>query len=410
MKTGTLNAVLALVAICIVLTVINAAVQYLTQDYTTETALLSVGSDSELVQGVFIRDEKVISYSGKGVISYEVSDGGKLGIGSPIATVYSTETQIGIKQRIAALQKEYAVLERISNPGTTKTAQPSNLSALFTERYKDFLYHREQGDLAALPEQSEELVVLLSTYQLVTGQDAGYTQKMLEVKAEIEALQEEQEEPLDTITAEEAAYFVSYADGYEDELNLEMVNDITPQMIAGIKDNPSNKNGVVGKLIEGYRWVLAAVVDNSDKIYQLDDRVTLKFASTSEMIRGTITALNMGNDPGQTVALITCDAMTYDLVQHRTDTVEIIRGEYQGIRVPRSALHFKEIENEEGRMETVRGVYILNGEQPEFRMLMKPENGFYEGDDYVIAAQTTDSDYLMLYDSIITKGIDADGQ
>ena len=184
MKTGTLNAVLALVAICIVLTVINAAVQYLTQDYTTETALLSVGSDSELVQGVFIRDEKVISYSGKGVISYEVSDGGKLGIGSPIATVYSTETQIGIKQRIAALQKEYAVLERISNPGTTKTAQPSNLSALFTERYKDFLYHREQGDLAALPEQSEELVVLLSTYQLVTGQDAGYTQKMLEVKAE----------------------------------------------------------------------------------------------------------------------------------------------------------------------------------------------------------------------------------
>ena len=182
------------------------------------------------------------------------------------------------------------------------------------------------------------------------------------------------------------------------------------EMIAGIKDNPSNKNGVVGKLIEGYRWVLAAVVDNSDKIYQLDDRVTLKFASTSEMIRGTITALNMGNDPGQTVALITCDAMTYDLVQHRTDTVEIIRGEYQGIRVPRSALHFKEIENEEGRMETVRGVYILNGEQPEFRMLMKPENGFYEGDDYVIAAQTTDSDYLMLYDSIITKGIDADGQ
>ena len=78
MKTGTLNAVLALVAICIVLTVINAAVQYLTQDYTTETALLSVGSDSELVQGVFIRDEKVISYSGKGVISYEVSDGGNV--------------------------------------------------------------------------------------------------------------------------------------------------------------------------------------------------------------------------------------------------------------------------------------------------------------------------------------------
>ncbi len=410
MRNGTLTVVIVLVAVFVILTVINVAVQHVTQDYVTETALLSVGSDSELVQGVFIRNENVITYDGEGVISYEVSDGGKLGIGSTIATVYSSETQIDIKQRIAALQKEYALLERISNPGTTQTAQPANLSELFTERYKDFLYHREQNDLSMLDSQREEMVVLLSTYQLVTGQDSGYAKKMLEIEAEIQALQEQQEEPLDTIPAEEAAYFVSYADGYEDTLNLDMLDTITPQMLDGIRDNPSNENGVVGKMIDGYQWALACVVDNSDKIYQVDDRVTLKFASTSEMVRGNIISLKNGVNARQTVAVIQCDAMTYDLVQHRTDTVEIIRGEYQGIRVPRSALHFREIENEDGRMETVRGVYILNGEQPEFRMLKKPPNGFYEGDDYVIAAQTTDSDYLMLYDSIITKGIDADGQ
>ena len=406
MKNGTLSVVLVLVAVSVIVTVINIAVQHFTQDYVTETALLSVGSDSELVQGVFIRNEKVITYNGNGVISYEVSDGGKLGIGSTIATVYSNETQIGIKQRIAALQKEYALLERISNPGTAKTAQPSSLSELFTQHYKDFIYHREQGDLTSLPEQSDEMVVLLSTYQLVTGQDSGYEKKMREIQAEIEALQSQQEMPLDIIPAEEAAYFVSYADGYEDELHLDMLDTITPQMLAKIVDNPSNANGVVGKLIEGYQWALACVVDNSEKIYQQGDRVTLKFASTSEKVRGTIDSLTTGVSPKQTVAVITCDAMTHDLVQHRTDTVEIIRGEYQGILVPRSALHFKEVENSEGRMETVRGVYILSGEQPEFRRL----DVIYEGSDYVITAQTTDRSCLMLYDSIITKGIDADGQ
>ena len=371
MKNGTLSVVLVLVAVSVIATVINIAVQHFTQDYVTETALLSVGSDSELVQGVFIRNEKVITYQGKGVISYEVSDGGKLGIGSTIANVYSNENQIGIKQRIASLQKEYALLERISNPGTAKTAQPSNLSELFTQHYKDFLYHREQGNLAALPEQSDEMVVLLSTYQLVTGQDGGYDKKMKKIQAEIEALE-----------------------------------DITPQMLAKIEDNPSNANGVVGKLIEGYQWALACVVDNSEKIYQQNDRVTLKFASTSEKVRGTIQSLTTGVSAKQTVAVIICDTMTHDLVQHRTDTVEIIRGEYQGILVPRSALHFKEVENEEGRMETVRGVYILSGEQPEFRRLKVK----YEGSDYVISEQTTDRSCLMLYDSIIMKGIDADGQ
>lgn len=407
MGDKTLTVVITLVAVSLILTVINVAVQRFTQDYVTETALLSVGSDSELVTGVFIRNEKVITYTGEGVVSYEVSDGGKLGIGSPIATIYSSDTQIGIKQHIASLKKDLALLERISNPGTTKTAQPSNLSELFTEHYKEFLYQREQGNLQALPEQSEEMVVLLSTYQLVTGQDSGYEKKILEIQAEIEALEAEQEEPLNTLTAEEASYFVSYADGYEDELNLDMLDTITPQMLEGIKDNPSNQNGVVGKLIDGYQWALAAKVNNSDKIYQQGDRVTLKFASTSGMIRGTITSLISGNDARQTIAIIMCDTMTYDLVQHRTDTVEIIRGEEkEGILVPRSAIHFKEVENDEGRLETVRGVYVLDGEQPEFRQLQV----IYEGGDYVISAQTTDSSYLMLYDSIIMKGIDADGK
>ena len=187
---------------------------------------------------------------------------------------------------------------------------------------------------------------------------------------------------------------------------MDMLDTITPQMLAKIEDHPSNADGVVGKLIEGYQWALACVVDNSEKIYQQGDRVTLKFASTSEKVRGNILSLTTGVSPKQTVAIIMCDAMTHDLVQHRTDTVEIIRGEYQGILVPRSALHFKEIENEEGRMETVRGVYILSGEQPEFRRLKVK----YEGSDYVISEQTTDRSCLMLYDSIIMKGIDADGQ
>ena len=98
--------------------------------------------------------------------------------------------------------------------------------------------------------------------------------------------------------------------------------------------------------------------------------------------------------------------MTYDLVQHRAETVEIIRGEYQGIMVPKDALHFKLITDEEtGETENVRGVYILSGEQPEFRRVKV----VYEAGDYLISAQTTDSDFLHLYDSIIMKGIDADG-
>ncbi|MDE5737656.1 MAG: hypothetical protein K2H93_04750, partial [Oscillospiraceae bacterium] len=106
MNSEMLSAVLVLVAVFIIITVVNVILKQFGKGYETETALLSQGSDSEFVQGVFIRDETVITYTGNGVISYEVSDGGKLGIGSAIANVYSSENQIEIKQKIANLENE----------------------------------------------------------------------------------------------------------------------------------------------------------------------------------------------------------------------------------------------------------------------------------------------------------------
>ncbi len=407
MKSGPLNVFLVLVAAFVILTVANIIYRTLNKDYETETALLSTGIDSEQVKGVFIRDEQVITYDGDGVISYEISDGGKLGIGSVIAGVYPSESQIELKQRIASLETELSLLRRISNPGTTQTAQPSGISELFDQTYMEYLFQREQRNYDDL--QREEMVVLLSTYQLVTGMDTGYEDKISQLESELNTLKQAQQAPLKTITADRAAYFVSYADGYEDTLRTDSISSLTPDQLSEVKDAPSNADGVVGKLIDSYQWMLAAVVDNSDKFYEKGKWVTLKFSSTSEQVRGQIVSVNSDAGNTKTVIVISCETMTYDLVQHRTETVEIIRGvgEYTGIMVPRSAQHFSTVTDPEtGEEETVVGVYVLNGEQPEFRRL----DVIYGDTDHVISAQHEEEGYLQLYDSIITKGIDADGQ
>ncbi|MBE6875559.1 MAG: hypothetical protein E7496_02355 [Ruminococcus sp.] len=417
MNSEMLSAVLVLVAVFIIITVVNVLFKQLNQSYQTETALLSQGSDSEQVQGIFIRNEKVITYKGNGVISYEVPDGGKVGTGGVIANVYSSENQIEIEQKIASLQNELYLLERISNPGTTQTAQPSNIAELFTQNYKDYLYSREQHVLSSMQATREEMVILLSTYQLITGKDSSYADQIRAIRSEIASLKQAQEEPLDVITADSAAYFVSYADGYESDLTLSDINALTVRQLQNIEDTGTEQKdaSVIGKLIDNYQWVLAAVVDNSEKKYKQGDTLTLKFASTSETVTGEITSVNAESGDTQTIIGITCEEMTYDLVQHRTEHVELIRDEYQGIRVPRSALRFRSIteevtDEETGKITQVttryRGVYVLDGEQPEFRKL----DVVYEGTDYVISAQRTEKSYLGLYDSIITKGIDADGE
>ncbi len=416
MNSEMLSAALVMIAVFIIMIVVNVVVKQLNQDYETETALLTEGRASEQVQGVLIRNEQVISYRGGGVISYEVPDGGKVGTGGVIANVYSSENQIEIEQKITSLQNALYLLERISNPGTTQTAQPANIAELFTQQYKNYLYQREQHVLTDLQASREEMLVLLSTYQLITGKDSSYAEQMRNIRAEIAALQKSQEKPLDVITADSAAYFVSYADGYESELTLSDIPTLTAAQLEAVQDGEKSSNpAAVGKLIENYQWVLAAVVDNSEKIYRQGDVLTLKFASTSETVTGEITSVNAAEGDARTVLGITCEAMTYDLVQHRTEHVELIRGDYSGIRVPRSALRFRSITEEVRDEDTgnvmqvttrYRGVYILDGEQPEFRKL----DVIYEGPDYVISGQKTAKGYLALYDTIITKGIDADGE
>ncbi len=414
MNSGMLRLVFGLIAICGIVITINIFYKKMHQDYKTETALLSVGSDTELVQGVFIRDEEVITYGGQGILNYEVPDGGKLGIGSVIANVYSSETQIEIKQRIEQLENIYALLERISNPGTTQTAQPTNISTLLTETYKSFLYDRERNKLTNLQAEREEMAVLLSTYRLVTGKDSGYEERMEAIRSEINSLILAQEAPLNTIRANRTAYFVSYVDGMEDTFRLDNIESLTVEQLEGVTDSYQTGNLAVGKLIDGYDWVLAAVVDNTEKIYEVEDRITLKFASTSDTVTGEIIMLNSAEGTDKTVIAISCETMTYDLVQHRTENVELIRGEYKGIKVPRNALHFQTFAEESTDpvtgetvtdMVSYRGVYVLNGEQPEFRKL----DVIYEGSDYVISSQNAGSGYLLLYDSIITGGIDGEG-
>lgn len=419
MNSEMLSAVLVLVAVFIILTVVNVVVKQFRQSYVTETALLTQVSDSELVQGVFIRDETVITYDGDGVISYEVPDGGKLGIDSVIANVYSSESQIEIRQKIESLENELYLLKRISNPGTTKTAQPSNIAELFTQNYKSFLYQRERNDLSSLQESREEMAVLLGTYQLITNNDTDYRERMNAIQGEIVALQQSQEVPVSVITADTASYFVSYADGYEDELKLEDINTLTVEQLQNVQNHMLTDSKIVGKLIDNYQWMLAVVVDNSDRKYKSGDKLSLKFASTSDTVTGIISSVNASAGDAQTILGITCEIMTSDLVQHRTENVELILDKYhddiQGIRVPRSALHFRpiteEVKDEEtGAVKQVttqyRGVYVLDGEQPEFRKL----DVIYEGEDYVISSQRPEREYLALYDSIITKGIDADGE
>lgn len=417
MNSATSRILSILLLVCITASLLSIVIHLNDEEYKTETAIYAEADDSVSFKAVYIRNEEVVRYSGNGVVSYAVSDGGKLGKGSVIADIYADESQIDVKQKIDDINNQLNILKKIQNPGTIESAQPANLATLIDEKYRSIISDRESGNIEDISSKRDELAVLLSTYQLVTDAASDFTKRINDLNTQITQLKSTETVSLDSIVSDKSAYFVSYADGYEEQLTVDKLSSITPELIGSVKDSgPLNEGDIVGKLIEGYEWYAAGVIDNREAKFAIDEDVTLKFQSTSDTVEGTVYDIRDTKLPGQSIVIVKCDEITYDLVQHRTEQVEMIKGEgeHEGIKVSRKAIRFKDIEEtvideETGEKTTktvnCKGVYVKLGEQINFKKL----DVIFEGNNYVLSSMNAGSDYVSLYDDIVVEGVGADG-
>ena len=381
----------------------------------TETALMDEAVLSTKLKGVFIRNEEPVSYSGNGVLSYNVNDSGKVGMGTVIAEVYPDDTQIGTNSEIERLNKKLSILKKIQNPGTLESAQPGSLSESIKENYRSLVYARDMKDYGSLEDISENLLIQMSTYQIITNEVENFNGQVSNINIQLDELKKNSVKPAETIKAEKTGYFVSYCDGYENVFSSDKISSITIDMLNGVKDEKSSDKTVVGKLIDGYRWYLAGVIDNSRHSYNVGEDVQLRFESSADTFDAKITEIWDEGDASQSIIIAECSQFNYDLVQHRAENAEIIKGVYSGLKIPREAIRFtnmQEVEEDEDGNEVVsvtnyKGVYIQKGEQIVFKKI----DVIYEGGSYVLSAVHDDDPlYLALYDDIMIEGVDSNGE
>lgn len=416
-NSRTMHILLIVLSIAIIATIGTIFYHFIDTEYKTETAVAATAEQSETFQGIYVRNETVLTYNGSGAISYNVPDGGKVEKNGIIAEIYADQSAIETNQQIAVLQQELNLLNRISNPGILQNAQPAELAEQVERYYNQITYCKDCGDLTGLQSAKNDFQIALSAYQLVVNQGTeNFSQQIAAVSEKIATLEESKQSPRDTVKASSAVYFVSYADGYETKLTADNIDQITIDDVKAVQNNNGlQSETIVGKTIDNYGWYMVGIIDNSTLKYQVDDRVTLKLANSGATADALITDLRTSDNLSETLVVLYCDYMTSDFVKNRAERVEIIKGVYEGIQVPRSAIRFKEIEETSTNVLTgeetttkvnYRGVYVMDGEEVVFRKL----DVVYEGDDYVLSSLNAGDGYLILYDSIIVEGIDVDGE
>ncbi|WP_298528626.1 HlyD family efflux transporter periplasmic adaptor subunit [uncultured Ruminococcus sp.] len=377
----------------------------------TESALIAEATASAEFKGVFIRAEQPMKYSGSGVLVYNVSDGGKLGKGSVIAEAYPDGSQITVRREEAAVEKQLDLLKKIQNPGTRESAQPAELSESIEEIYRNLMLCRDKQDYKEISNLKDELVVNMSTYQIITGEVKDFSQQIIDLQHELNKLKLQEKTSSEVVTSPRSCYFVSYCDGYEETLNKSALDSLTADQLLEITDERSDDPKVVGKLIDGYNWYLAGVVDNSHQEYKVGDYVRIRPESSQDIFSAEVLDIRDDGNQKKSVLILACREFSSELVQHRTENIELVRGTYRGLKVPREAIRFVTAEETTGEGEnatttevTYKGVYVLKGEQVQFKKI----DVIYEGSNYVLSSldHTGDDSYLVLYDDIMIEGVD----
>lgn len=394
---------IALIFIAILSILLSQIYININRSNTTEDAVLYTTKSTVSFTGIVVRDETVIYMPfsvGSGVIDYVVSDGMRLSKKSTIANVYDSYDQIYYRYRIEKLEADIALLEQAQNHGTTDYAQPEFISNQIVESYKELLNRVSEGDYLSAYDESNDMLKLMCIFNINTNVELDFTARIEKLNSELSVYKAALKNPITTVTSTETGYFTSSLDGYESELTLNDIYSLTANDINDIISNPSKvtsqyKNAV-GKVFSDYAWKMVGIIDTPDR-YFVNEKLRFTFSSSNTVHTALVESITPTGNGNEAIIIISCDELDSEIASLRVQEVNLIFEEFSGLKVSRSAIRF---------LNGEKGVYVNVGENIKFKKL----DVIYEGDDYVLSKNVSDSDYLNLYDRIILEPIESQSQ
>ena len=369
---------------------------FITQTVYEQTVLETI--DAEMY---IIRDETPLTAVASGVTVPLAKNGERVSKGSTIAAVFPSEASAENYIKAEALEHKLESFNKINGQLKLSNVDINKLNNEISNDFTALLNAVYENDFSSLGEHKLSFAEKLSRKQISLGKEVDCASQIAELQNEISALRSSST-PSEILTAQEAGYFVSELDGYENYLTSADIDSLTKEKLdeAFKAKKTETPQGSIGKIIDGYNWYIATVVDTA-KVSELSKGsfVNLIFNnSENEKVRTSIhrvTAL----DSNESLIIFRCNLMNDSLTDLRMVDGKIVVNEYTGLKVSRDAVRL----DDEGNS----GVYVRRGNIVNFRSV----NIIYSEDSFIIASKPSEESgiklphtHLKLYDEVIISG------
>lgn len=372
-------------------------VNIISDEYDTVSAEESSVYDTVDVKGYLIRDESLLINSSGGTVVAVASNAEKVNSGSTVALSFASESAANSYVELNYLKDMLDGYRRIDNQTAFTSVDVSQLGEEVNSDFRDIVSAVYCSDYSSLGDLKLEFLIDFSRRQISLGKNIDCESKISSLQSEISQL-EGVAGITGTISAGSAGYYVSQSDGYEDVIPCAGIDTIKTENIqSALKYVPkSPPAGCVGKVVNGFYWYLAAVIDTDDanRFNQGDEVFVILGNTGTEKIKTTVYRLDKESEK-KSLVILKSNNINADMLTSRIVNAKIILNEITGLKVPQRAVRM---------VDGMKSCYVRVGNVTKLRCL----NVIYSCDEYVIASDdgslTYPKTHLKKHDEIILNG------
>lgn len=413
MKQGTLiNRIVMLLLLAAVLVYLGVSAWRSFRDpYTLVLSYAYTVDDSLEATGFLVREERVLASPG-GIVDLLPEEGEKVSRGETVALLYQNDSGLARKEELQSLtmekeQLQYA-LERTQSGGDSSQLSQQVIDAIVALRSSV-----STGDLTRLEDETLLLksLVYKRDFTFNGGEDDG--DAAAAIQSSIDAVDAQAAQDTSRLTASQAGVFSGQTDGYESLLTPALLETITPGQLSQLdRQRPQPDAGAVGKLVTDATWYFVCAMGEEEAGRLIEGRtVTVRFSRDwSGEVDMKVERVGETPENSRVTVVLSSDRYLSETTLLRKQTVELVFDSQTGIRVPTQAVRVEERtvtdpETEEEKQELVTGVYVLVGQQAEF----KPVTILAQLEDFALVKSADGSDgkkALRAGDEVILSSVE----
>lgn len=372
--------------------------------YVTEVVKKSDYVQDIDLNGFFVRPEKVIDAKREGITRYHYKNAQKISKDAVIADVYEKESDLYTLRKIESLEEQRAILKESQNQETNEGLKLDLLSKQINTEKNDLVKCVDESDFSNLDSIYSGLLLNMNQFANCVDNTLSYDSTIVSFQQQIDALSAEVPSVTKKISSSDSGYFSNTVDGMEMVFTPEMLENLTVSEVAAAleKQSVSSDNDNIGKVATDETWSFVSLITAKEaELFKVGQQIKLKFNSRSTReVTAKVSQLIIEKENDQAAVVFESGYLDEDFVSMRFEKPKAIIGTYTGIVIPKEAIRIGTTQDSDGNDVEVKGVYTLLGKTVRFRQV----DILYEDAYVLISKPNTSTQYVSIYDQVITKG------